>query len=112
MLVTYAGCLRQDERRMAVEKWRNICHNFKIQTTVVPATEFMQQNYNPLKSWLGKFEFYSQNYLSLRMSHKWPVLLDPHNLGIYYLSFIYYFSAIIKLKSLKVVLCKNLYFSL
>ena len=81
MLVTYAGCLRQDERRMAVEKWRKICDNFKIQTTVVPATEFLQQNYSPLKSWLGRFEFYSQNYLSLRMSHKWPVLLDPHNLG-------------------------------
>ena len=68
---------------MAVEKWRKICDNFKIQTTVVPATEFLQQNYSPLKSWLGKFEFYSQNYLSLRMSHKWPVLLDPHNLGEY-----------------------------
>jgi hypothetical protein len=67
---------------MAVEKWRKICDNFKIQTTVVPATDFLQQGYNPLKSWLGRFEFYSQNYLSLRMSHKWPVLLDPHNLAI------------------------------
>ena len=82
MLVAYAGCLKQDERRMAVEKWRKICDNFKLKTTVVPATDFLQQGFNPLKSWLGRFEFYSQNYLSLRMSHKWPVLLDPHNLAI------------------------------
>ena len=26
MLVAYGGCMRQTERQMAVEKWKNICH--------------------------------------------------------------------------------------
>ena len=83
MLVAYGGCLRQDERRMAVEKWRKICDSFKIQTSFVSAVEFTQTNgVTPLKNWLGKFEFYNQNYLSLRMSNKWPVMLDPHSLGL------------------------------
>ena len=83
MLVAYGGCLRQDERRMAFEKWRQICDSFKILTSFVSAVEFTQTNgVTPLKNWLGKFEFYNQNYLSLRMSNKWPVLLDPHSLGL------------------------------
>ena len=26
MMVAYGGCMRQTERQMSVEKWRNICH--------------------------------------------------------------------------------------
>ena len=31
MVVAYAGRLRQNERKMAFEKWRKICDSFKIQ---------------------------------------------------------------------------------
>ena len=83
MMVAYGGCMRQDERKMAVEKWRKICDSFKIQTRAISASEFVQTNgITPLKNWLGKFEFYNQNYMSLRLSNKWPLLLDPHSLGL------------------------------
>ena len=50
---------------------------------MVSSVEFVANNgITPLKSWLGKFEFYNQNFLSLRLSNKWPILLDPHMLGI------------------------------
>ena len=28
MMVAYGGCMRQTERQMAVEKWRNICRRY------------------------------------------------------------------------------------
>jgi len=31
MIVAYAGNHKPDERKMAIEKWRNICNRFGIQ---------------------------------------------------------------------------------
>lgn len=64
-----------------VEKWRKICDRCKLETTVVPANDFIAPIMTPLKHWIGKFEFYCQNYLSMRLSNKWPLLQDPHGLA-------------------------------
>ena len=34
MIVAYAGRLRQNERKMAFEKWRKICDSYKIQVRI------------------------------------------------------------------------------
>ncbi len=81
MIVAYAGSLRQDERRLMVEKWRGICDRSKLETTVIPANDFVSTTFSPLKHWIGKFEFYAQNYLSLRYTHKWSCIHDTHGLG-------------------------------
>ena len=82
MIVAYSGDMRQNERRLMIEKWRNICDRSKLETTVVPANDFLAPIMTPLKHWIGKFEFYCQNYLSMRMSNKWPLLEDPHGLAL------------------------------
>ena len=82
MIVAYSGDMRQNERRLMIEKWRNICDRSKLETTVVPANDFLSPIMTPLKHWIGKFEFYCQNYLSMRMSNKWPLLEDPHGLAL------------------------------
>ena len=82
MIVAYAGGMRQNERRLSVEKWRKICERSKLDTTVVPANDFLAPIMTPLKHRIGKFEFYCQNYLSMRMSNKWPLLQDPHGLAL------------------------------
>jgi hypothetical protein len=82
MIVAYSGCLRQIERRLIIEKWRKTCDRSKLETTVIPANEFLSLIVPPLKHWIGKFEFYCQNYLSIRVSKKWPLLHDPHGLAM------------------------------
>ncbi len=82
MTVAYSGAMRPNERRLVVEKWRKICDSCKLETTVVPANDFLAPIMTPLKHWIGKFEYYCQNYLSLRMSNKWPLLQDPHGLAL------------------------------
>ena len=74
--------MRHNERRLTVEKWRKICDRIKLETTVVPSNDFLAPIMTPLKHWIGKFEFYCQNYLSMRMSNKWPLLEDPHGLAV------------------------------
>ena len=81
MNVAYAGCFHQNERRLIVEKWRKICELGKLETTSIPANEFLSPIMSVMKHWIGKFEFYSQNYLSIRMSNKWPLIYDPHGLA-------------------------------
>ena len=65
-----------------VEKWRTICDRIKLDTNVVPANDFLSPIMTPLKHWIGKFEYYCQNYLSLRLSNKWALLRDPHGLAL------------------------------
>ena len=78
----FSGGLRHNERRLTVEKWRKICDRINLETTVVPSNDFLCPIMTPLKHWIGKFEFYCQNYLSMRMSNKWPLLEDPHGLAL------------------------------
>ena len=54
----------------------------KIETTIIPANEFLSPIMPVMKHWIGKFEFYAQNYLSIRMSNKWPLIYDPHGLAL------------------------------
>ena len=82
MIVAYSSAFRQDERRLMVEKWRQICDRIKLDTNVVPANDFLSPIMTPLKHWIGKFEYYCQNYLSMRLSSKWPLLRDPHGLAL------------------------------
>ena len=81
MIVAYSGCLHQNERRLYIEKWRATCNMSKLETSVIPANDFLAPIMTPLKHWTGKFEFYCQNYLSMRISNKWPVIHDPHGLA-------------------------------
>ena len=74
---------KQKSRQDSVKAFPWFTFSFGIQTSVVSSVEFVSNNgITPLKSWLGKFEFYNQNFMSLRLSNKWPILLDPHSLGI------------------------------
>lgn len=82
MIVAYSSGFRQDERRLMVEKWRKICDRIKLDTNCVPANDFLSPIMTPLKHWIGKFEYYCQNYLSMRLSSKWPLLRDPHGLAL------------------------------
>ena len=82
MTVSYGGCYHQNERRLIIEKWRQICEMSKIETTIIPANEFLSPIMPVMKHWIGKFEFYAQNYLSIRMSNKWPLIFDPHGLAL------------------------------
>ena len=82
MIVAYSASFRQDERRLMVEKWRKICDRIKLDTNVVPANDFLSPIVSPIKHWIGKFEYYCQNYLSTRLSNKWPLLRDPHGLAL------------------------------
>ena len=77
----YAGCFHQKERRLIVEKWRKICELGKLETTAIPSNDILSPIMPIMKHWIGKFEYYSQNYLSIRMSNKWPLIYDPHGLA-------------------------------
>ena len=81
-LIAY-GC-GQIHREDALHRWRQVCLDAGIQCLEAFSAGDFLSPLPPLaaqSAWMSTFPQFQENHLSVCLSHKWPLIIDPHDLA-------------------------------